>query len=485
MREAKPGERKPLELPLPPSLAEPEASETRETAELGYCLVTGAAGFLGRHLVFELIRRGRHVRAFDRQLIDYTHERLDFVQGDVAEFEDVRKACEGIDSVFHTAAVLEFAGFATREQRARSFAVNVRGVENMVRAALEAGVTRLVHTSSNNVTLDAPVIDGDESLPYAARTRDLYTETKILGEKVALAANGSGDLLVCAIRPGGIYGPGDKLMLPRIVEECASGKYVATIGDGSALSDNTFIDNLVDGEIEAARHLMPGSALGGQAYYITDGAPINYFEFFRPLITGMGYRHPQWKIPAWLMLGVASVWEFLHWAIRIPPPMLTPLEVRKITVSHYNRIDKARRDFGWVPKVGVEEAMERCLKYCRSLLAERQQVDRPHWGWWVSIGSGMTLLGTLAISSDAHALWSQGVTTWTPRWLLGAVFVWAVLFHVYKGMKAVRMAERAGLEETSLGWGWQTFALGFASLRLLERRIEKMHADARDRADER
>lgn len=368
--------RRNLEVPLPPALAEPEAPESGEAADLGYCLVSGAAGFLGRHLVFELIRRGHHVRAFDRQPIDYSHERLDCVQGDVSEFEDARKACEGVETIFHTAAVLEFTGFATRVQRDRSFAVNVRGVENMLGAAREAGAKRLVHTSSNNVTLDAPVIDGDESLPYAARTRDLYTETKIRGEQLALAANRSEGLLTCAIRPGGIYGPGDKLMLPRIVDECASGRYVATIGDGSALSDNTFIENLVDGQIEAARHLVPGSPLAGEAYFITDGAPINYFEFFRPLVTGLGFRHPRWKVPAGLMLAVANVWEFLHWAIRIPPPVLTPLEVRKITVSHYNRIDKARRDFGWVPKVSVEEATERCLEYCRGLLAERQGARR-------------------------------------------------------------------------------------------------------------
>jgi nucleoside-diphosphate-sugar epimerase len=78
------------------------------------------------------------------------------------------------------------------------------------------------------------------------------------------------------------------------------------------------------------------------------------------------------------MLAIASVWEFLHWAIRIPPPMLTPLEVRKITISHYNRIDKARRDFGWVPKVGTQEAMERCVEHCRRLLAQRQTVERRH-----------------------------------------------------------------------------------------------------------
>jgi deazaflavin-dependent oxidoreductase (nitroreductase family) len=248
------------------------------------------------------------------------------------------------------------------------------------------------------------------------------------------------------------------------------------------MSDNTFIDNLVDGQIEAARHLVPGSPLGGQAYFITDGVPINYFEFFRPIVEGLGFEHPKRRIPAAPLLALVTVWEFLHATIKIPRPMLTPMELRKIVVSHYNRIDKARRDFGWVPKVSMDDAMARCLEHCRELLARREAVDRPHWGWWASILGGMTLLGTLALSPEAHALWSRAVTSWTPRWLLAGVFVWAVLVHVYKGMKAVRMAERAGLQRTSMGWGWQTFALGFASLRMLAERIESRADDATDRS---
>jgi len=122
--------------------------------------------------------------------------------------------------------------------------------------------------------------------------------------------------------------------------------------------------------------------------------------------------------------------------------------------------------------VSAAEASERCLEYCRDMLAARPTVDRPHWAWWASILSGMTLLGVLALSPAADGWWASHVTTWTPRWLLGGIFVWASLLHVYKAMKAVRIAEQAGLHETSMKWGWQTLALGFASLDLLHKRIE-------------
>ena len=339
--------------------------------------------------------------------------------------------------------MLEFLGFATRAQREESFAVNVRGVEHVVRACREAGVARLIHTSSNNVTFDDPVIDGDESLPYAANPKDLYTKTKILGEKTALAANGQEGLLTCAIRPGGIYGPGETLVLPRVVEECASGKYVALIGDGTAMSDNTFIDNLVDGQIEAARHLVPGSPLGGQAYYITDGVPINYFDFFRPIVEGLGFEHPKRRIPAAPLLALVTVWEFLHATIKIPRPMLTPMELRKIVVSHYNRIDKARRDFGWVPKVSTDDAMERCLEHCRGLLAEREALDRPRWGWWARLPAPMEW-------GFPNVRWLLAFVTSCHRWLyLASGGLVGSKFMSKRFLLLIQKGRRSGLERVT------------------------------------
>jgi 3beta-hydroxy-delta5-steroid dehydrogenase/steroid delta-isomerase len=367
-----------IPLDLDPSFMRSLEEDARsEASELGYCLVTGGAGYLGRNIAFELIRRGAFVRIFDREEIDFSHDRLDFVCGDIRNLDDVRKACEGIECVFHTAAVMSFLGFATRAQRAESFSVNVGGVSNILRACEETGVKRLVHTSTNNVTFDGPVLNGDESTPYARDPRDLYTETKILAEKLVLEANGSSGVLTCVIRPGGIYGPGDKLLLTRIVQDCFRGRLVATFGDGSAKSENSFIENLVDGQIEAARHLVPGSPVCGQAYFVTDGVSVNYFDFFRPFVEGMGFEFPARKLPVSWLYAIAAVWEFLHWAIKIPAPILTRLEVRKMTVSHYSRIDKARRDFGWEPKVGAEEIQRKCIAYCRDLLSRLEAARQP------------------------------------------------------------------------------------------------------------
>ncbi len=451
------------------------SSRRLDDAALGACLVTGGAGYLGHHLAEELLRRGCRVRVFDLAPVEFTDERIDGVRGDIRDPSAVRKACEGIDTVFHTVAILDFHRFPDRARREFSEGINVGGVENVVRACREAGVKRLVHTSTNNVTFAGPVIEGDETWPYAEEARDLYTRTKIRGEKLALAANGGDGLLTCAIRPGGIYGPGEDMILGRFTENLAAGRFRAIIGDGTALSDNSYIDNLVEGHVEAALHLVPGSPVCGQAYFVTDGEPINYFEFFRPLVEGLGYRFPTRSVPGAAVAGLMWLWELAGRFVPLPEPPLFSLEVRKLVVSHYSSVERARRDFGWTPKLGTREGVARCIPWARELYAAVERVDRPHWAYWLAIPFGMGLTAVLAFSGDAHALWEANVTTWTPRWLLAGIFVWAAGVHVYKGMKAVRSAERAGLHQTSLSWGWQTFLLGFPSLGLLEKRVERMN----------
>lgn len=135
--------------------------------------------------------------------------------------------------------MLNFKRFARFAERRLSEAVNVGGTQNVLREASAAGARRLVHTSTNNVAFDGrPVVDGDETYPYAEGARDLYTATKLRAEKCVLAANDEGGLLTCAIRPGGIFGPGEERILPALVEQCAKGRLVIVIGDGRAASDN-------------------------------------------------------------------------------------------------------------------------------------------------------------------------------------------------------------------------------------------------------
>ena len=153
------------------------------TTELGRVLVTGGSGFVGANLVTELLNRGHHVRSFDRAPSPLAeHAGLDVVVGDITDPESVAAAVEGIDTVIHTAALIELmgGGAVTDEYRTRSFAVNVEGTKNLVHAGQRAGVSRFVYTASNSVVMGGQRIsNGDETLPYTTRFNDLYTETKV------------------------------------------------------------------------------------------------------------------------------------------------------------------------------------------------------------------------------------------------------------------------------------------------------------------
>ena len=339
-------------------------------SQLGVCFVTGAAGFLGRNLVRRLLREGLMVRALVRNSpLNIEHEHLSCIRGDVCNLDDLLQACEGVDTVFHTAALISLlGGIAAREEyRDRAWQVNVVGTQNVIDACVSSAVKRLIYTSSVDVCFEGkPLPDMKESLPYARRFKSVYAQTKVAAEKRVLEADGASGLRTCAIRPDGIYGAEPNDMIDRFAKELMAGKLVARIGSSSVLQDNSHIDNLVEGELLAAQHLIPNGVACGQAYFIGDAEPMNSFEFFRPLIEGLGHPFPQREIPVALLKPVMHVWQAMHFIFGLSKPLLSPHELDKVSVTHYASIEKARAELGYAPKRSVAEAMEEILKYCES-----------------------------------------------------------------------------------------------------------------------
>ena len=264
-----------------------DTSGTSPTTQLGRILVTGGSGFVGANLVTTLLDRGYQVRSFDRAPSPLAaRPGLEELQGDICDLGMVATAVDGINTIFHTAALIELLGGAsvTDEYRKRSFAVNVDGTKNLVHAAQAAGVKRFVYTSSNSVVMGGQRISGgDETLPYTTRFNDLYTETKVVAEKFVLSENGVDGLLTCAVRPSGIWGCGDQTMFRKLFESVVAGHVKVLVGRKAARLDNSYVHNLIHGFILAAEHLVPGGTAPGQAYFINDGEPINMFEFARPI----------------------------------------------------------------------------------------------------------------------------------------------------------------------------------------------------------
>ncbi|MBU8835578.1 3-beta-hydroxysteroid dehydrogenase [Mycolicibacterium goodii] len=351
------------------------------TSDLGRILVTGGSGFVGANLVSELLDRGYAVRSFDRvpsALPD--HAGLEVVTGDICDLDSVTTAVAGVDTVFHTAAIIDLMGGAsvTEEYRRRSFAVNVGGTENLVRAAQSAGVKRFVYTASNSVVMGGQhIVNGDETLPYTDRFNDLYTETKVIAEKFVLNENGVAGMLTCSIRPSGIWGRGDQTMFRKVFESVLAGHVKVLVGRKSTLLDNSYVHNLVHGFVLAAQHLTPGGTAPGQAYFINDGEPVNMFEFARPVVEACGRKLPRIRVPGRLVHAAMTGWQRLHFRFGIPEPLLEPLAVERLYLNNYFSIAKATRDLGYRPLFTTEQALADCLPYYVDLFEQMQAQPQP------------------------------------------------------------------------------------------------------------
>ena len=345
----------------------PGMGDSTLTTSLGRVLVTGGSGFVGANLVTELLERGHSVRSFDRAPSPLPkHPRLEVLEGDICDADTVAAAVADVDTVFHTAAIIDLTGGAavSKESRERSFAINVGGTENLVRAAQAAGVQRFVYTASNSVVMGGKrIAGGDETLPYTERFNDLYTETKVVAEKFVLSQNGVNGMLTCSIRPSGIWGRGDQTMFRKVFESVLAGHVKVLVGGKNVKLDNSYVHNLIHGFILAAEHLVPGGTAPGQAYFINDGEPVNMFEFSRPVVEACGQPWPKVRVPGRLVWFVMTVWQWLHFKLGLPKPMIEPLGVERLYLDNYFSIAKAGRDLGYRPLFTTEQAMADCMPY--------------------------------------------------------------------------------------------------------------------------
>jgi len=344
--------------------------------ELGHCLVTGAAGLVGNNLVKTLLIRGCKVRALvHRTPLSLEHPNLQCISGNITDADAMVEACQGIKTVFHAASMIGLLGgkSATAHLRKPALYNDAGGTENMIQACLAQGVERMLYTSSVDVCFDGdPLPDMDQSTPYATKPKSVYAETKIEAEKRVLGANGKEgaggrSLTTCAIRPDGIYGPEENLILDAIVVQLAKGGLPAAMGMANTRQDNSYVTNVVHGALLGALHLGENGSACGKAYFISDYAPQNTFEFLRPIIEGLNCRFPTKRIPRGVVMPILNLWQHLHFRLGLPEPLLAPHELDKVSVTHYGSMRDAERDLGYTPARSYEEAIQECLPYCKNL----------------------------------------------------------------------------------------------------------------------
>ncbi|MEM8757570.1 MAG: NAD-dependent epimerase/dehydratase family protein, partial [Planctomycetota bacterium] len=204
-------------------------------------LVTGATGFTGGRLAEMLRERGEHVSALVRpsaKTAGLKAAGVDLVEGDITDADDVRRAAEGCEVIYHIAALYRSA----KHPDSVYHDVNVTGTEHVLAAAKDIGAERVVHCSTVGVHGDIKAMPGDEAAPYAPG--DIYQRTKLEGEKLAQQAAADG-LPVAIARPAGIYGPGDLRFL-KLFRTIHSGRF-RMIGTGEIVYHFTYVDDLCRG----------------------------------------------------------------------------------------------------------------------------------------------------------------------------------------------------------------------------------------------
>lgn len=322
-------------------------------------LVTGGGGFLGSAIVRQLVARGCAVTVVGRHRYPRIEELgAACLIGDVADQGFTQHLCEGMDTVFHVAAKAGIWGNWREYDNS-----NVQGTVNITRACLNNGVDCLVYTSTPSVVFERNDIErGDESLPYATKFLCGYSASKVAAERYVLQ-HASENLRVCAIRPHLIWGPGDPHLLPRLIERGKSG-VLKVIGNGSNKVDITYIDNAAHAHVLAAQSLHLSSGISGRAYFIGQERPVLLWEWINELFGNLGIPPVTKRVPFRAAYMAGWLLELLHSLPGVSSePKMTRFLALQLARSHYFSHKSAERDFGYKPKVSIENGMARVVEW--------------------------------------------------------------------------------------------------------------------------
>jgi dihydroflavonol-4-reductase len=314
-------------------------------------LVTGATGFIGRILVPRLLAEGRHVRVLQRRPAAQGSVGGEPVTGDVTDRESLLRAFGGVSTVYNLAGVVSHL----ESERAHMQAVNVGGVENVLAAARDAGVARVVHVSSvASVGMaerpDAPL---DEQSPFPERARQYpYIATKRRGEEIALAAAAEGQDVVVAC-PSFVIGAGDVNRISTFVAEQYLRGSLRFVTDGGL----SYVDvrDVVEGLL-----LVERLGKAGQRYILgTLDGDLSHRQYFDLLGEVSGKRRLTLPVPAPLLVPSARLLHKLH----VPLPV-HPDELDSSRWYWYTTPKRAIAELGYAPHP-IREGVESMVAYLR------------------------------------------------------------------------------------------------------------------------
>lgn len=328
-------------------------------------LVTGASGFLGGHLVDLLVERGHRVRALLLPGEDATRLQgvpgVEVVRGDLTCSQSLQQAVQGMRCIYHLAARTGVWG------PAQSFwQVNVWGLAELVRLALLAGVERFVHTSSITVYGHRQHGIVSEEQPFHAE-RNPYSRSKIAGEQVLARLIGEQAAPIVIVRPGWIYGPGDRASFARLLSLIATGRGFL-LGSGRNILPLVYVRDVAQGLIRAGE---ASAVCLGQAYTLADDQRTSQAEYLNTIADLLGVSPVTRILPYWPLAlagrGVELGWRVLGPRGRVPP--VTTYGLSLLAGNQEFSIDKARRDLGYEPTCSLIQGVSEGVRWYRRMQA--------------------------------------------------------------------------------------------------------------------
>jgi nucleoside-diphosphate-sugar epimerase len=320
-------------------------------------LVTGAGSLLLGGIAQQLASRGDEVVCFQRRENETTHSNITTFAGDIRDRGAASEAASGCDAIIHGAARVGVMG-----SWEDFYSTNVDGTTNVLRAAEEHHITRLVYVSTPSVAHVGRSIEGDVATPATTgRKRTFYAESKAIAEILALQAN-SAELGVVALRPHLVWGPGDTQLVGRIVDRARQGRLVM-VGSGNALVDSTYIDNAISAHSAALDAIAPGARCSGKAYVISNGEPRTVNELMSRICLAAGVEFSPKHVPAVIARSIGSVVERIWPLIRKDEPPITRFVAEQLGTAHWFDQRPAQEDLNWKPQVSLDEGFARLAKW--------------------------------------------------------------------------------------------------------------------------
>jgi len=289
------------------------------------------------------VSRAAHLRA----------QGITIALGDLADGPSLRAAADGVDVVYHIAAIYRQAGLPDE----RYHEINAVAVRRVVEAAKAGGARRVVHCSTVGVHGDVEHPPATEDAPL--KPGDVYQRTKLEGEAIARQAATDTGVEVVIARPSGIYGPGDRRLL-KLFRGVARRRFVI-LGSGEIYYHLTYIDDLVEG----FRLCGEVPAAAGRTYILAGGEVTSLNALVAMVAEQAGVPPPAWHLPVWPVWIAGAACEVLCAPLGIEPPLYRR-RVDFFTKSRAFDITRARTELGYAPKVSLREGIRRTLEWYRA-----------------------------------------------------------------------------------------------------------------------